>query len=333
MVNEAGVLLKQHLGLEAFPKCYYARVIGIAAYKIYFIFFDSRMPLANLTSWESFRKEFAPVIPFGAGGRRLSLTNILPIEEWGGNENGSLFIRVDLCGRFLKSQSYTITEKHLREFVNNDQGLLVEDMHIEDFKDTAAISAMTQKFRTQRRKMLGQEISYVKLMTVQFDDQDDWIEFQFRSTSTPNTPVKKKSNQNANFALQPNTPKVYTLLIRFNKFFTWMLDTLPDGQALTIKDMKDAIRVCPVQFWSNSPAFHWQGHNYVLSQLDAAIFPTDIAPLHWNQPQYHGEDAMLDKHLAALIRNISFFLNNMTSMLNKNLQKAGIIGKVKYSFQ
>jgi hypothetical protein len=206
-------------------------------------------------------------------------------------------------------------------------------MHIEDFKDQAAISAMTQKFRTQRRQMLGQEIAHVRLMTVQFDQQDDWVEFQFRSISTPNTPTKKKSNQDADFVLQPNPPKVYTLLIRLNKFFTWMLDTLPDGQALTLKDMKDAIRVCPVQFWSNSPAFHWQGHNYVLSQLDAAIYPTTIAPQHWNQPQYHGEDAMLDKHLAALIRNISFFMNNMTAMLNKNLHSAGIIGKVNYNFQ
>jgi hypothetical protein len=182
-------------------------------------------------------------------------------------------------------------------------------------------------------KLLGQEIAQVKLMTVQFDRQGDWIEFQFRSISTPNTPTKKKSNQDANFALQANPPKIYTLLIRLDKFFTWMLDTLPDGQALTLKDMKDAVRVCPVKFWSNSPAFHWQGHNYVLSQLDAAIYPTTIAPQYWNQPQYHGEDAMLDKHLAALIRNISFYMNNMTAMLNKNLQAAGIIGKVNYNFQ
>ena len=209
----------------------------------------------------------------------------------------------------------------------------IEAMVIDDFKDTAALSTMTQKFRVQRRKMLGQEITHVKLMTVQFDQQADWIEFQFRSISTPNTPTKQKADQNADFALQPNPPKVYALLIRLNQFFTWMLDTLPDGQALTLKDMKDAIRVCPVQFWSNSPAFHWQGINFNLSQLDASIYPTNIAPHFWSQPQYHGENALLDKHLAALLRNISFFLNNMTAMLNKNLRKAGIIGKVNYNFQ
>jgi hypothetical protein len=121
--------------------------------------------------------------------------------------------------------------------------------------------------------------------------------------------------------------------LQFDDFFTWMLDTLPDGQALTLKDMKDAIRVCPVKFWSNSPALHWQGTNYQLSQLDAAIYPTDIAPHFWNQPKYHGDNNLLDKHLMALLRYLSFFLNNMTAMANKNLQKAGIIGKVKYNFQ
>ena len=333
MANEAGILLKQHLGLSKFPKVYYARVIGLAAYKVYFIFYDSRLSNVNLTSWETFRKEFAPTIPFKGGGLRLSLTNILPIENWSGNESGCLFIRIDICGRFLNPSAYVFGEKHIRKFIDNNNGLLVEDMHIEDFKDTAAISAMTQKFRTQRRQMIGQEIANVRLMTIQFDKKDDWVEFQFKSISTPNTPSKQQSNQYANFALKPNPPKIYTLLIRLNNFFTWMLNTLPDGQALSLKDMKDAIKVCPVQFWSDSPAFHWQGHNYVLSQLDAAIYPTDISPQHWNQQKYHGQDAMLDKHLAALIRNISFYLNNMTAMLNKNLQKAGIIGTVKYNFQ
>ena len=333
MANEDGVLLKQHLGLEAFPKVFYSRVIGIGGLKVYFIFYDSRLTNVNLTSWEAFRREFAPTIPFRGKGRRLSLTNIIPIESWSGNEEGCLFIRVDLCGRFLNPSSYSVNENFNGRLTKNEYGILVEEMHIEDFKDAAAISAMTQKFRSLRRQMVGQEIANVKLMTVQFDQKDDWVEFQFRSTSTPNTPTKKLSNPKADFSLQPNPPKVYTLLIRLDKFFTWMLDTLPDGQALTIKDMKDAVRVCPVKFWSNSPAYHWQGMNYNLSQLDAAIYPTNIAPLFWNQAQYHGEDAMLDKHLAALLRNISFFMNNMASMLNKNLQRAGIIGKVKYNYQ
>jgi len=333
MSNEAGVLLKQHLGLNAFPKVYYARVIGLAAYKIYFIFFDSRMPQLNLTSWETFKKELPPVILFGKSGKRLSLTNILPIEDWNSSETGSLFIRVDLSGRYLIPQNYVFTEKHIKKFIENRKGILVEDMTIEDFKDGAAISAMTQKFRTQRRQMLGQEIVNVQLVATRYDQQDDWVEFQFKSVATPNTPTKSKSDPFANFSLHPNPPKVYILLVRLDKFFTWMLKTLPDGQPLTIKDIKDAIRVCPVKLWSNCPSFHWQGFNYYLTQLNAAIHPTSIAPQYWNQPQFHGEDTFLDKHLTALIRNISFFFNNMAAMLNKNLQKDGVIGKVSYNFQ
>jgi hypothetical protein len=133
MASEAGIHLKQHLRLVAFPKVYYARIIGIAAYKIYFVFFDSRMSQINLTSWETFRKDFAPIIPFSSGGRRLSLTNILPIEDWSGNERGSLFIRVDLCGRFLNPLAYVMTEKHIREFAEGHRSILVEDMHPDSF--------------------------------------------------------------------------------------------------------------------------------------------------------------------------------------------------------
>lgn len=210
---------------------------------------------------------------------------------------------------------------------------IIEAMTADDFKTDDAASAMTQKFRNQRKQLVGRENIAVKLIGFRFDQKQDWIQFIFRSTSAPNTPAKRDANPHANFKLQANPNKVYTLLLQFDDFFTWMLDTLPDGQALTLKDMKDAIRICPVKFWSNSPAFHWQGTNYQLSQLDAAIYPTNIAPQFWNQPQYHGDNNLLDKHLMALLRHLSFFLNNMTATANKNLQKAGVIGKVKYNYQ
>lgn len=59
-------------------------------------------------------------------------------------------------------------------------------------------------------------------------------------------PPKKRTSPSPSkhFALVPNKPKVYNLLIRLDKFFTWMLDTLPDGQHLTMKDISDAIKVC-----------------------------------------------------------------------------------------
>jgi hypothetical protein len=356
-MSDTGIQLKKDLGLENLPKVFYARCIGLVAYKVYFVFFDSRRPLVNITSYDAYRKEFAPIIPFKGGKRRLSLTNILRIEDFTGVIENSLFIRVDLSGRFQQMGDFEESIARKEKIISCELdviakthllGVMCEDMHVypftelpkiieamvvDDFKTDDAVSAMTQKFRKQRKQLLGRENTVVRLVGFRFDQKQDWIQFMFRSTSTPNTPTKQDANPQANFKLQPNPNKVYTLLLQFDNFFAWMLDTLPDGQALTLKDMKDAIRICPVKFWSNSPAFHWQGHNYVLSQLDAAIYPTNIAPQFWNQPQYHGEDAMLDKHLAALLRYLSFFLNNMTATANKNLQKAGIIGKVKYNYQ
>jgi hypothetical protein len=341
-MSDTGIQLKKDLGLENLPKVYYARVIGLMAYKVYFIFFDSRRPMINITSYEAYRKEFAPVIPFKSGKRRLSLTNILRIEEFTGSIENSVFIRIDLSGRFQQMGDFEESITGRKEIINcklDDKakthllGVICEDMHIEDFNVPDAVSAMTQKFRNQRKQLVGRENIAAKLVGFRFDKNQDWIQFMFRSISTPNTPTKHDADPMANFKLQPNPNKVYTLLLQFDDFFTWMLDTLPDGQALTLKDMKDAIQVCPVRFWSNSPAFHWQGTNYQLSQLNAAIYPTTIAPQFWNQLQYHGDNNLLDKHLMALLRYLSFFLNNMTAMANKNLQKAGIIGKVKYNYQ
>jgi hypothetical protein len=355
MATETGIQLKKDLGLQNLPKVFYSRVIGLLAYKVYFVFFDSRRPLINITTYEAYRKKFAPVIPFKNGRRRLSLTNILRVEDFAGIVENSVFIRIDLSGRFQQMDDFeesvikndkviggkldSMAKTHLLGIMCKDIDIdslhsrIIEAMVVDDFKANDAISAMTQKFRNQRKQLVGRENIAVRLIECRFDQKQDWLQFMFRSTSTPNTPTKQNVNPQANFRLQPNPNKVYTLLLQFDNFFTWLLDTLPDGQALTLKNMKDAIRVCPVKFWSNSPAFYWQGTNYQLTQLDAAIYPTNIAPQFWNQSQYHGDNNLLDKHLMALLRYLSFFLNNMTAMANKNLQKAGIVGKVKYNFQ
>lgn len=76
----------------------------------------------------------------------------------------------------------------------------------------------------------------------------------------------------------------------------------------------------------NCGAFHWQGSNYWLSQLDGSIYPTDIEPKVWNAPNLHGDGQnFLCKHLYGIIRQISFFGNQMASMADKELRKLGKI--------
>jgi hypothetical protein len=116
--------------------------------------------------------------------------------------------------------------------------------------------------------------------------------------------------------------KLYELKIRLDGFFTWLLGTLPNGQAVSKQDMLDAMNICNLKYWASVPAFHWQGHNYNLSQLDAALHPTSIKPKVWNK--FHGK-TFLDKHSAILFKNIGFYLPQMAQMLNTKLRKANII--------
>lgn len=99
-----------------------------------------------------------------------------------------------------------------------------------------------------------------------------------------------------------------------DKVVTQQESTLHE-EGLTAYDIKYWLWHTDMAIWSNSPSFHWQGFNYNLSQLQAAIFPTDIEPQVWDK--VHGP-ALIDKHLYDLFVHMKFFLNNMAgSLLNK----------------
>jgi hypothetical protein len=316
MINEKAVKLKKMLQLDNLPRVYFARLIGIAAYTIYFIFYDTRRPYVSITTMEAHKRDFPAVTPFNVNGR-LSLTILRPIEEFRGMFTGSLFVRIDLSGRFGNRKLYYREKRGV---------MFVEDMTLKDFKTAAAISAFTQRHRQLRRIYLtGNQAKYTRLMNCLIDQTNDWVLFEWLSIATPNTQQKKEADPFKDFNLINDPSKLYELKIRIDGFFMWLLGTLPDGQTVSKKDLLDAMDICSIKVWSSSPAFHWQGHNYNMSQLGAALYPTNIAPRHWNQPHLHGENAFLDKHLAILFMNISFYAQQMAQMLNKKLRAENII--------
>jgi len=200
------------------------------------------------------------------------------------------------------------------------------EMSLTDFKSAAAISAFTQRHRRIRKSYLtGNQTKYTRLMNCLINQKEDWVLFEFLSIATPNTIQKKEADPFANFSLKYDPSKLYELKIRLDGFFTWLLGTLPDGKAVSKKDLLDSMDVCSIKVWSSSPAFHWQGHNYNMSQLGASLYPTNIAPKHWNQPHLHGQDAFLDKHLANLFMNIGFYSQQMAQSLNRQLKANKII--------
>jgi hypothetical protein len=308
MNNEKATQLRTLLKLENLPRIYFARVIGLSAYTVYFIFYDTRRPYVSITTAEAHKKEFPPVTPFKSS-ERLSLTILRPLEDFHGSLKGSLFIRIDLSGRFGDRRQY---HEH------TDSTILYEDMTLKDFKSAAAISAFTKRHLGLRKGYLqGNLIKYTRLMDCKLDRTNDWVLFDFLSIATPNTDSKKEADPFKDFKLINDPSKVYELKIRLDGFFAWLLGTLPDGQEVTKQDILDAMDVCSLKIWSSSPAYHWQSMNYNVTQLGAALYPTKIAPKYWNK--FHG-DTFLDKHLANLFRNIDFYAQPMASMLNKRLR-------------
>jgi len=90
-------------------------------------------------------------------------------------------------------------------------------------------------------------------------------------------------------------------------------------QAITKDEISQIIEVCDVKIWSDTPAFHWQGANYHLSQMDAALYPTNVKPQKWDK--YHRGDNYLDKHTQGLVNDLPHFYGQMAQRLTDIVSK------------
>ncbi len=107
---------------------------------------------------------------------------------------------------------------------------------------------------------------------------------------------------------------------------SWLEASKLDSTKVELQDIKTIIDSADCALWSNDVSFQYQGFNWWLGQIDASIFPTDIAPKVWNQPDRHGDgQAFLTKHFKQLFNALPFFKNLMASKLYKALKQRGIV--------
>ena len=146
------------------------------------------------------------------------------------------------------------------------------------------------------------------------------VTFTFFSTSTyPDKPVMVV-NPKKGFALEEDPDRAYTHQIRITDFFKWA-KTKPgykSAKQLKQKELKEIMEVADIEVWDNSPAFQLQGANYINSTFDASIYPETREPKRWNKQ--HDSYNFLTKHLYTIFNNINFYINPMTSMVNKRLK-------------
>lgn len=326
----SGQLLKQRLGLSKLKYVMISRVL-ISTYRVYLVFYDSRKPNFPITTQRALKSEHISMIyqyPFEEAPMVLPLINL---DDFNGPLYPAMFFVTDMSGEYGKKDNKLKLTKESVEKVEKQLffGSLQEYLTLSNLKASDVVSSFTKATRAQRNIAVGSENRTAKLLDVNIDTIQDHVTFIFKTTATlpiyPEDAVFKKTDI-TNFSLKRNPDKEYELYIRVLDFFKWLKGTKPDAEEITVKDIKDVLSVNNIQIFSTDPSYHWQGGNWFMSQLDASIYPTDIAPQHWNSATLHGDDPVItSKHLVGLIRQMGFFHNPMASMLNKRLKDRELI--------
>lgn len=322
-----GVALKEQLNLMSFPEVKICRVIKEASIKIFLVLYNSRSPFRKITN-RSLRKEpkFLNFITISeSGAEESTLTPLVDIENFSGSASTALFIKLDLSGVFQKDFSESVApSKDLISF-SGRLSIIREWLTIKNLMNGQGQDDFNKPFEAERKGLMGGANTNTKLISVDFDKNMDPV-FSFLTEATEKYPKDHlfKEVDPVTFELVNNPSKTYTLQLKVVDFQKW-LDTYPDKTIITKKDILDILDVSFVQLWNSSPSLQYQGRNYFLTQMDAAIYPTDIKPKIWDKKV--GDMAFTDKHLTALLRSgsIEFFSQQMASMLTKKCKEEGLI--------
>lgn len=324
MKETSGVLLKQNLGLSHLKYVSFVRVIGVPG-RMITVFYDSKrtnIPLTTQRVIRNYNLFSARMFPHT---KELTLSPLIPIEEYNGQTQDLYIISIDLSGIYGNSKN-----QQVRESVKNRT--LKEWVNLSTLASPDAMSDFTKRTRKERNKAVKAE-NY----TAKFDDcelnSDGSVLFTFTTTATvPIYPVAYtfgQANPDNDFKIESNPDKKYTLFVKILDFMKWLKETRPDYlelEKITWKEIRDVLEVAYIQVYSTSPSFHWQGCNFWLSQLDGSLYPTDIAPKKWNATHLHGDgNAFVDKHLGGFLRQMKFFYNPMASMLQKRMKDKGLL--------
>lgn len=320
----SGERLKHNLNLSNLRYVKIARAISTPQ-PLYFVWYDSRRPRFPVTVASIMRKPSVSQLFRGSDGyiEGIRTTPPILIEDFNATLSRALVVTIDMAGHNLidrnvfENTSYVLPPHKLSEYLT-----------LSDLK-SHGMSDFTRTHRRTRTRAQGDENRLATLVDVDVNEQEDHVTFYFLTEATtaiyPDDHTYGEVDPDRSFTITPNADRSYTLQIRILNFFEW-LSTYPEKSEITRQDIVEVFDTAYVQVFSDAPSFHWQGVNYYASQLDASIYPTDIAPRVWNADHLHGSGPYVaDKHLGGLLRHISFFEQQMASMLTRKLRDRGIL--------
>lgn len=347
----SGTVLKKNLGLDKLKYVRISRAIGYPV-KILFVWYDSYRSDMPITNYRVRKFPWTATMFVGArimqgSNRKATFTPLMDIEDYNGEVRNAAIIPVNLAGdRFIDKKHYTKQFESVEDLESTLLGqynqTFLEFVTLKDLADRSAISDFTMTWRNDRNRVMGTENTTAKLIDCFVDEADKSVTFAFLTESTelgdkkPNPKIdspyrfysgpKGEVDPENQFNIKRNPSKTYELQIK-------VLDILGDegwlstfeGETITRKEMKEILEVSNVQVFSTSPAFHWQGANFNLSQLDGSIHPTNISNPIWG-PRHGDKDGyFVGKHLYGLLKQMGFWLNPMASTLTKKLKDRGLI--------
>jgi hypothetical protein len=194
----------------------------------------------------------------------------------------------------------------------NFKKIFAEEITLQDLSTAASISSGTNKYRKIRNKIKGTENKLAKYLELQINEQEDFVIAKFLTEGTHTFDVQTVTFDNG--SVDKKDENVYEIWLKIEQIFSY-LKTNPKNE-ITTQDIKDALKVCPVRVHCNCYAFLYQGSQYRLDQLDASIYHCDIPATTWEKLR---PDNLLCKHSYGVIRQINFYIPQITMSLKKYL--------------
>lgn len=186
----------------------------------------------------------------------------------------------------------------------------LEELTIAQLK--TKFSQKTAKFKAIRQSLKGQESKVSQVVDFAFPGK---FIFLTEATHSFNTQVVDPKTLSSKF----KSDNVYTPQLEIVDFGAWIDNRYA---ALGVKELQAILKEADVKIFCNCPAFHWQGANYKLSQVNASIYPTSIADPHWRAQ--HGE-GMLCKHWMGIAPYVETFYSYIfLAKLKDKIKRTGI---------
>ena len=233
---------------------------------------------------------------------------------------------------------YTLPQvsKKLTELLNDlygDLPVLEEKVTILDLAKNQASSPKSAIFKKERYAIMGPEVGNSKFIECRLTRKGA-MDFYFLGESTrkyKKGTKRKSANIKNGYRLEQNPSETYQITLRVLDFLAWV-DTHPDKNTITPKDIKDILMIAHIEVDSDVPAWYWQGGAYNLQKIGGTIYkqyikkPKNNPTSGWARPhpKGHGDGPyFLDKITQSIVNSIGRYLSQMAKAATEELKKSG----------